>query len=528
MRTRILLTISVLLSVILFSACSNSGGKEFSSRFDMRGVVLTVDDLEDVDWVRLAHENGVNTIGTHIRPQQVADFMTTDRGKEFLEECLRYGIDVEHQLHAVSELLPRGLFAQDSTMFRMDRKGRRRNDVNLCVHSTAALDTVAVRALYYAKLLPSTNHRYYFWIDDNRPMCHCPECSKYSDSEQALIVENRIIKELRTWDPEAMLAHLAYVTTLPAPRQVKPEEGIFLEFAPIYRSYEKPLRDERIGDKAIEKNPGSQTNLQYLMENLEVFPVETAVVLEYWLDVSLFSNWKKPAVKLPWNREVFLADLETYADLGLRNVTSFAAYIDDEYVRNYPDLGFLNEYGEGLGNAQAGPLINPWGETCAPTDISVACFGDYLHFRFDVTDRDLVYAEDFKTERDLEVGDRVEIFFSKDSDMKEYNCFEIDPFGHVLSYSAAYYRQHEFSWEPPHGFKASASLTDKGYLVEVSVPMEFVNTFIDEGQLYMGLYRGDFYKDGDNIVERWYSWKDPHTPEPDFHVPSSLELVTLF
>jgi hypothetical protein len=58
--------------------------------------------------------------------------------------------------------------------------------------------------------------------------------------------------------------------------------------------------------------------------------------------------------------------------------------------------------------------------------------------------------------------------------------------------------------------------------------MEFVNTFIDEGKLYMGLYRGDFYKDGDNIVERWYSWKDPHTPEPDFHVPSSLELVTLF
>ena len=126
------IVVCILLSSIFFSACSNSGRKEFSSRFDMRGVVVTVDDLENVDWARLAHENGINTLGTHIRPQQVADFMATERGREFLHECRKYGIDVEHQLHAVSELLPRTLFAQDSTMFRMDSRGRRRNDVNLC------------------------------------------------------------------------------------------------------------------------------------------------------------------------------------------------------------------------------------------------------------------------------------------------------------------------------------------------------------------------------------------------------------
>lgn len=523
------IVVCILLSSIFFSACcGNAGRKEFSSRFDMKGIVLTVNDLENVDWAALAHESGINTIGTHIRPQQVADFMATERGREFLHECRKYGIDVEHQLHAVSELLPRTLFAQDSTMFRMDSRGRRRNDVNLCVHSAAALDTVAARALYYAKLLPSTNHRYYFWIDDNRPMCHCPECSKYSDSEQALIVENRIIKELRTWDPQAQLAHLAYVTTLPAPRKIKPEEGIFLEFAPIYRSYEKPLKDEQLGDKAIEKNPGSLTNLQYLKENLEVFPLETAVVLEYWLDVSLFSNWKKPAVKLPWNRDVFLTDLESYAALGLRNITSFAAYIDDEYVRNHPDLSFLREYGEGLGKAQVGPLMNPWGETCAPTEISVSSSGEFLHFSFDVTDMDLVYAENFAYERDLEVGDRVEIFFSKDPDMNDYECFEIDPMGHVLSYRASYYRQFDFSWEPPKDFIAKAEMTGCGYRVDVSIPIDYVDKFLSDGSLYLGLYRGDFYKEDGKIIERWYSWKNPETPEPDFHVPASLHQVILF
>ena len=528
MRTKFQTLLGLSLIVMLFSACAATGGKEFSSRFDMRGVVLTVDDLENVDWVQLAHESGINTIGTHIRPQQVADFMVTERGKEFLAQCQKYGIHVEHQLHAMSDLLPRKLFEQDSTMFRMDRRGRRCNDVNLCVHSQAALDTVASRALYYAKLLPSTNHRYYFWIDDNRPMCHCPECSRYSDSEQALIVENRIIKELRTWDPQAQLAHLAYATTLPAPRKVKPEEGIFLEFAPIYRSWSKPLSEERPGDPAIEKNPGKQTNLYYLEENLEVFPVETAVVLEYWLDVSLFSAWKKPAVKLPWNREVYLSDLDTYAEYGIRNITSFAAYLDDKYIQAYGALDFLSEYGEGLNLSYTDPLINPWGDTCQETVISMAAVGDTLRIHFDVSDTDLVYLDTLSCERDLEIGDRVEVFFSKDSDMRDYVGLEVDPLGHVLSYRCAFYRRFDYSWEPPEGFLAAASLTDDGYMVELSVPMCFLDEFINNGDIYMGLYRGDFYRDGDKIVERWYTWKDSGTAEPDFHVPATLYEVTLF
>ena len=97
------IVVCILLSSIFFSACcGNAGRKEFSSRFDMKGIVLTVNDLENVDWAALAHESGINTIGTHIRPQQVADFMATERGREFLHECRKYGIDVEHQLHAVS------------------------------------------------------------------------------------------------------------------------------------------------------------------------------------------------------------------------------------------------------------------------------------------------------------------------------------------------------------------------------------------------------------------------------------------
>ena len=317
---------------LLLLVCCTQQDKSF---FEMRGVVLSVQDLETVDWPRLAHENGINTIGTHITPEQVVRFIHSEKGEKFLADCKKYGIQVEHQLHAMGELLPRELFNEDSTMFRMNEAGRRVNDYNLCAHSQKALDKVAEKALYYAKLLPSTNHLYYYWIDDGQPMCYCPECSKYAPSEQALIIENRIIKELRKSDPEAKLAHLAYLNTMSAPRRVKPEDGIFLQFAPIHRTWDKPV---------------DEAHLQELKENLTVFPAETAEVLEYWLDVSRFSLWKKPAIKLPWNREVFESDIDIYGRLGIRNITSFAVYIDDQYIDTYKDIGFLKEYGDGLKN----------------------------------------------------------------------------------------------------------------------------------------------------------------------------------
>jgi len=307
----------------------------------MRGVVVSGYDLETVDWAKLAHENGINTISG-----AYTAFLKTEKGKKFLADCKQYGIQIEYQMHAMSVLLPRNLFEQDPTMFRMDKDGKRVKEHNLCVHSEKALETVAQNARRFAESLTPDNHRYYFWLDDGAPVCECPECSLYSASEQALIVENRMIQELRKFDPQAQLSHLSYHSTTSAPRKVKPELGIFLEFAPFHRVWDKPLADETAKGSISHKD-----YLKYLQENLEVFPAETAVVLEYWLDVSLFSGWKTPAVKLPWNKAVCESDLKTYTDFGIRNFTTFAAYVDDEYLKNYDnDLQFLKEYGELLNN----------------------------------------------------------------------------------------------------------------------------------------------------------------------------------
>lgn len=66
------------------------------------------------------------------------------------------------------------------------------------------------------------------------------------------------------------------------------------------------------------------------------------------LDVSRFSRWKRPGVTLPWNKGVFLADIETYWERGIRHITTFAAWIDAKYRERFGALTFIDEYGVGL------------------------------------------------------------------------------------------------------------------------------------------------------------------------------------
>ncbi len=61
--------------------------------------------------------------------------------------------------------------------------------------------------------------------------------------------------------------------------------------------------------------------------------------------MSRFSGWKRPAVRLPWRRDVLEADLATYAARGIRHITSFAVYIDAEYRARYGEPTFIDEYG---------------------------------------------------------------------------------------------------------------------------------------------------------------------------------------
>lgn len=307
--------------------------------FLTRGVVLIPEDLTLGDWPERAKAVGLSTIALHPQPSKVLRFVESEAGQAFLARCAELNLQVEYELHAVCELLPRELFSRDPAFFRMNEDGERIPDANLCVHSGRALEIAAENATGISKVLRPTTGRYFYWGDDGQPWCRCPECRGLSESDQALLFANHLSAALRKEDPAAQLAHLAYHNTLWPPEQVRPEPGIVLEFAPIRRRYDVPYTSQT--------GPAAGDPLEALDANLAVFGSEGAQVLEYWLDVSRFSGWQRPAVRVPWDPQVFAVDLDAYGSRGVRHITTFAVWIDAGYVSTHgePPLG---EYGAGL------------------------------------------------------------------------------------------------------------------------------------------------------------------------------------
>jgi hypothetical protein len=310
-------------------------------------VVLVPSDLTLRDWPERAQRAGLTTIALHPFPTEVLSFIRSEDGQRFLEKCQALGIQVEYELHAMQELLPRELFARHPDLFRMNEAGERTPDANLCVSSEGALEIVAQNALTVSRALRPTTGRYFLWGDDGRPYCRCPNCADLCDGDQALILENRVLEALRTEDPGAQVAHLAYARTLLPPRRIRPERGIFLEYAPIDRRYDLPLSSN---DDATQRH-----HLEQLDANLKVFGREGAQALEYWLDASRFSRWKRPAMKVPFDLGVLAQDVETYGSRGIRHITTFAVWIDGEYIARYGDPP-LSAYGQMLQKWQGNSL----------------------------------------------------------------------------------------------------------------------------------------------------------------------------
>ena len=145
-------------------------------------------------------------------------------------------------------------------------------------------------------------------------------------------IYNAILEGIRTVDPLATHCYLAYQATREVPQKVAPLEGIFLEYAPFDRDFHRPLADETCEKNVIESKP--------LAGLLDRFGRSGAKVLEYWLDNSLFSRWKKPPVAFVNDVPVMQADLAFYEKLGFEDATVFACYLGEDYeaLHGAPDL----------------------------------------------------------------------------------------------------------------------------------------------------------------------------------------------
>ncbi len=310
-------------------------------QFKTRGVVISVTDLTYDQWPEKAAAGGLTSIGIHPFPEKAlyktVDYMESDIGLAFLDKCAALGLNVEYEIHAIEHLLPRDMFAENPGLFRMNDEGDRTADINFCPSNADALEIIAENTVKLCNRLRSTSGRYFLWGSDAFGWCKCPKCRELSSSDQALIMENRMLQAIRTLDANATLAHLAYAGTADPPIYIKPADGIFLEYAPIHRNHDRPFEEQT---ECFE-------NVENLKTNLDLFGRESAQILEYWLDVSLFSDWKRPAKDIRWSDDVFAADLETYAKLGIEHITTFACFLDKDYVAAFGDQ-YIERYGKGL------------------------------------------------------------------------------------------------------------------------------------------------------------------------------------
>ena len=268
-----------------------------------------------------------NLIGLHAATSNdpidtLEAFIRSEAGRAFLDLCARKGVDVEYELHALETLLPRSLFGAHPEWFRENEAGERVADYNLCFSSEAVIEAIRPQLERLLDWMKPTTHRYFLWPDDKEwRYCSCAQCRELTPSEQTLLFENRLLALLREYDPQATLAHLAYHQTLPAPVKVRAAEGIFLEYAPILRDYADPL-------------PPAQQ--QALRDNLLAFPPHSQHILEYWLDESMNSRWKKAALQpLSFDPAQCERDVALYRELGAASITNFATWLNADYIARY-------------------------------------------------------------------------------------------------------------------------------------------------------------------------------------------------
>jgi len=305
----------------------------------MAGIIIFPNELSP-RWVRQIRESGLDFVALH-------PALPSDSGKDYMadiiermqdpvftgmiDELRAAGITVEFELHAMSWLLPRSEFDAHPEWFRCAAEGEdtRTADFNLCPSSEEALQVVEDRAAELAALLPSPqSHRYFFWLDDvASASCHCPKCASLTPADQAMILYNRILKGIRRTDPLAVQCYLAYVDTITAPEHVKPDEGIFLEYAPFTRVSGVAINDPRC--------PQNVDQIRGLTELMQVFGTEGSQVLEYWLDNSRFYGWREPYGEMPFYKSVIRQDAEFYRSLGFEKMTCFACRLGDDYAARY-------------------------------------------------------------------------------------------------------------------------------------------------------------------------------------------------
>ena len=305
----------------------------------MNNSILIHPDELTRTWIDRLSSLGVATLGIHPRGGRWAEAslqdlllrLKTPDYRALLDYASDRGLEIAYEFHAAATLLPRSLFESHPEYFRMDRSGNRVQNWNFCVSNEEALTIVADKAAGIARQLYRSGDRFYFWLDDGHDLsCHCPKCEGLSASDQELLVLNAILRRIREDRPEAKLSYLAYFDTLAVPSAVRPEPGIFLEYAPM----------EKYVAKGEDREAKIKREFSMIDPLLRFFGRADSRVLEYWYDNSMYSNWTKPPKRFQADDRAVMRDVAFYREKGFSSVASFGCFLGPDYEALYgaPDL----------------------------------------------------------------------------------------------------------------------------------------------------------------------------------------------
>lgn len=311
----------------------------------MQTSILIHPDELTKKWIDRLVQHRIHTLGLHPEGGSNATAslaallarLETEDFRALIDYAHEKGLRVIYPLHATGYLLDRGLFAAHPIWFRMDENGRRTPDHNLCASDPQALAWVADTAASLADRLYRSEETYHFWLDDARKSrCHCPKCRELSGSDQQLTIVNAMASGIRRSRPNAKLSYLAYFETLHLPTKVRPAPGVFLEYAPFDKWNLLCRGEERFA-------PGAALEEEMLLPLLRFFGQKDATVLEYWIDNSLFSQWKKPPARLDCTKWDIPGDVARYLAAGYEHISVFGCFLGPDYEALYgePDIAPL-------------------------------------------------------------------------------------------------------------------------------------------------------------------------------------------
>ena len=308
-----------------------------------KSIIISPQDMDGCDWIARAAQAKLNTLAFHTGGpnHDVAAALQPVLGDAFRAQCRQAGLICEFEEHVAGTFLTPELFEEHPDYLACDEKGVRNHGerVNWCISSGGMRDLITERAGKLAELLRPASHRYYFWSADSAEgLCRCTNCAKYSRPDLNMLTVNAMAEGIRTADPLAEVAYLAYsASSYDTPEKVAPHEAVFLEFAPYIRSFDCTIDDERCED--------NRSFCEAVRKLVRYFDPARAHVLEYWLDVSLHNKYQPLHCPVPTTKEIMKHDLEFYGSLGFRHFATFACDMNKTYFDRYGDEP-LQWYGE--------------------------------------------------------------------------------------------------------------------------------------------------------------------------------------